>query len=249
MNWPRLPLTTESKIVILSGAGISAESGIKTFRDQNGLWENHDVMEVATPQGFASNPSLVYQFYNQRRQQLLWPDVAPNPAHFALTTLQKKWRGEVIIITQNVDDLHERAGAKNVIHMHGELLKARCQKSGQIFECHQDITSDSICRCCQEKGNLRPDIVWFGEIPYFMNEIEKHTSESELFVAIGTSGLVYPAALLVSWARSAGAQTIEVNLEPTERSQIFHHSYQERAGSLIPKLVEELIRQASQPSF
>lgn len=249
MNWPRLPLTSHSKIVILTGAGISAESGIKTFRDQNGLWEEHDVMDVATPEGFAKDPELVYRFYNQRRAQLLSSEVAPNPAHHALARLEKNWQGEVVIVTQNVDDLHERAGSSNVLHMHGELLKMRCPRTSGVYPSPLEVNSTSICPKCGTSGHMRPHIVWFGEVPFFMEEIERHVSECELFIAIGTSGLVYPAALLVSWARGAGARTIEMNLELTERSSVFHHTFHDPASTLVPSFVDHLFKAASSPAF
>ncbi len=249
MNWPRIPLTSHSKIVILTGAGISAESGIRTFRDQNGLWENHDVMEVATPEGFAKNPDLVYRFYNERRAQLLSSEVSPNPAHLALAKLQKNWKGEVIIVTQNVDNLHERAGSSNILHMHGELTKMRCKQTGAVFESPLQINSSSICPKCGETAHMRPHIVWFGEIPFHMQEIERHVNECELFIAIGTSGLVYPAALLVSWARGAGARAVEMNLEATQRSNVFHHTFHERASTVVPRFIDELFKQADAPAF
>lgn len=249
MKWPRLSLTWQSKLVILTGAGISAESGIKTFRDNNGLWENHDVMEVATPEGFARKPELVYRFYNQRRAQLLDPNVAPNEAHLAIARLQKQWQGEVIIVTQNVDNLHERAGSNSIFHMHGELLKMRCQKTQQIFESPLILDSQTMCACCHERGNLRPHIVWFGEVPLQMELISKHIHECELFISIGTSGVVYPAALMVNWARENGAQTVEINLEASARSSHFHHTYHDRAAHLTPLFVSELLRQASLPSL
>ncbi len=249
MNWPRLPLTSHSKIVILTGAGISAESGIKTFRDQNGLWEEHDVMDVATPEGFENNPELVYRFYNQRRTQLRSSEVAPNPAHQALARLEKNWQGEVIIVTQNVDDLHERAGSNRIVHMHGELTKMRCALTGAVFTSPTVINSASICPKCGTTGHLRPHIVWFGEVPFFMEEIERHVSECELFLAIGTSGLVYPAAMLVSWARAAGARTLEMNLELTERSSLFHHTFHDRASTLVPSFVDHLFKSANSPAF
>lgn len=249
MNWPRLPLTSHSKIVILTGAGISAESGIKTFRDQNGLWEEHDVMDVATPEGFERDADLVYRFYNQRRAQLFSSEVTPNPAHLALAKLQKNWQGEVVIVTQNVDNLHERAGSSQVLHMHGELSKMRCSKTSSAFESPIELNQSTLCPKCQTSGHMRPHIVWFGEVPFFMDEIEKHVSECELFIAIGTSGLVYPAALLVSWARGAGAKAIEINLEATERSSVFHHTFHERASLLVPSFVDELFKQADSPAF
>lgn len=231
-----------NKIVILTGAGISAESGIKTFRDQNGLWENHDVLDVATPQGFERDPELVYRFYNQRRAQLLSDQVRPNAAHFALAKLEQQFRGEVILITQNVDDLHERAGHKNVLHMHGELLKMRCIKSGKIFSITTELTQEDICECCQTSGNLRPHIVWFGELPFCLDKIEDHLGEADLFLSIGTSGVVYPAAMFVEIAKSEpGCQTVEINLEHGAHAHVFDRSIYGKASQHVPAFVDEIL--------
>lgn len=203
-------------IVILTGAGVSAESGVDTFRDNGGLWEQHRVEDVATPEAFARNPELVQTFYNQRRMGLL-EKVGPNKAHFDLATFEQAYKtaelGNFILVTQNVDDLHERAGSQNLRHMHGELLKVRCQQSAKVFPCREQITVDRPCPCCQQPGQLRPDIVWFGEMPMFMDEIEQALANCDLFISIGTSGQVYPAAGFVQLAKTYGAQTVELNLE------------------------------------
>ncbi|MCO4795124.1 MAG: NAD-dependent deacylase [Bacteriovoracaceae bacterium] len=230
-------------IVILTGAGISAESGISTFRDSNGLWENHDVMEVASPQGFSANPSLVYRFYNERKKQLQSIEVKPNLAHEALVELQSKLPGNVTIVTQNVDDLHERSGSRDVIHMHGELLKSRCLKTEQIFKTLGDIDELSICECCQTPGNLRPHIVWFGEIPMFMNQIESLLHEADLFLSIGTSGQVYPASMFVQIAKLGNeCKTVEVNVEETAVSWNFDEKVQGPAGETVPVIVENILK-------
>ena len=191
------------QIVILTGAGISAESGLPTFRDANGLWENHRVEEVATPEAFAHHPALVHRFYNLRRAAL--KTVSPNAAHGALAQLQHAYPEHVTLVTQNVDDLHERAGSSKVIHMHGELLQIRCERCKDVRRWEDELSSGLPCSSCGEAGALRPDIVWFGEMPYFMNEISERLAQCDLFVAIGTSGLVYPAAGFVRAARTAGA--------------------------------------------
>ncbi|MDX1920062.1 MAG: Sir2 family NAD+-dependent deacetylase [Candidatus Caenarcaniphilales bacterium] len=228
-----------SSIVILTGAGISAESGIKTFRDSDGLWENHKIEEVATPEGFIKNQKLVYEFYNQRRKQLR--EVEPNKAHIALAELEKNFKGRFTLITQNVDNLHDRAGSKNLIHMHGELLKARCQESGKIYDCTDNLDQSSKCDCCSPTNGLRPHIVWFGEMPLEMARITMELKRCNLFIAIGTSGNVYPAANFVRQAKLAGARAIEVN---KETSQVYNHFDEHRYGlatELVPKLVEELL--------
>lgn len=230
------------KIVILTGAGISAESGIKTFRDQNGLWEDHNILEVASPQGFERDPELVHRFYNLRRKQLLSSEVAPNKAHLAVARLQKELpNSEVFLITQNVDNLHERAGSSQVLHMHGELTKMRCIESKKVFEIKEDISPRRACPCCLKEGNLRPHIVWFGETPFFMDEIYHHTAQCDLFIAIGTSGVVYPAAMLVDLARENGAQTLEFNLSDTQVSDSFHKHIVGPASQTVSKYVEELL--------
>src|SRR5688572_11753045 len=192
-----------ASIVVLTGAGISAESGIKTFRDNNGLWENHRVEDVCTPEAFTRNPELVQQFYNARRRQLV-AEAKPNPAHAALADFERNFGGDFILITQNVDDLHERAGSRNLRHMHGELLKARCSKTQIVVPWTANITADTPCPCCSKTGLLRPHIVWFGEMPLFMDEIEAALSRCDLFVSIGTSGQVYPAAGFVQMAAAYG---------------------------------------------
>jgi NAD-dependent deacetylase len=211
-------------IVVLTGAGVSAESGIKTFRDNNGLWENHRVEDVCTPEAFARKPELVQQFYNARRRQLV-AEAKPNPAHLALAEFEQRFKGEFTLVTQNVDDLHERAGSLKLLHMHGELLKARCNQTHKMTPWNTDITASTPCPCCGETGRLRPHIVWFGEIPLYMDEIESALSRCDLFVSIGTSGQVYPAAGFVQMASKYGAHTVELNLEPSAGRTLFaeHH--------------------------
>lgn len=227
------------KIVILTGAGISAESGIDTFRSAGGLWENHRVEDVATPQGFAADPALVHAFYNARRAAL--KTVSPNPAHEALARLQAGFAGDVFIVTQNVDDLHERGGAKNVHHMHGELLSAKCSACDWTWQEAGDIDRHTPCPACKTRGGPRPDIVWFGEIPYGMEKIEGRLAACDLFVSVGTSGAVYPAAGFVQMAKAFGAQTLEINLEPSEGSHFFDETRNGKAGTLVPAWVDEIL--------
>ena len=197
-------------LFILTGAGVSKESGIATFRDAGGLWQNHDLMDVATPEGFARNPSLVQAFYNQRRQDVR--AVQPNAAHRALARLQVEYDGPITLVTQNIDDLHERAGS-TVIHMHGELMKVRCLACGQVQAWQADIQESSRCEGCKS-GKLRPHVVWFGEEPFVMDLLQERLLTADTFVAIGTSGEVYPAAGFVDLARHAGVHTVEINTEP-----------------------------------
>lgn len=226
-------------LVILTGAGISAESGIQTFRAADGLWHNHRIEDVASPQGFARNPTLVHEFYNARRRQLRDPAVQPNAAHHALVRLEREYPGELLLVTQNVDDLHERAGSRHLIHMHGELNKIRCQHSGQVFDWQDDIDTRSVCGCCGKPGNLRPHIVWFGEEPFAMEAIYDALTHCGLFISIGTSGKVYPAAGFVQVAIQSGARAVELNLEAT--SQHFDQSINGKAGEIVPRFVDQLL--------
>lgn len=228
------------RIVILTGAGISAESGLATFRDSDGLWEKHDPMEIATPEAFARDPALVYRFYNARRNQLA--EVEPNAAHVALARLQREFRGEVFLVTQNVDDLHERGGSEQVCHMHGELRTALCADCGQVSVVARDYDASSVCSACNISGYMRPDIVWFGEMPYHMDTIQNALQRADVFIAIGTSGVVYPAAGFVREARAAGALAVEVNKEASEVAGYFQEQRIGAATAEVPRLVEELLR-------
>lgn len=230
-------MSKKLNVFILTGAGISAESGVKTFRDNNGLWENHRIEEVATPQAFKSNPELVYRFYNLRRAQL--KEVTPNNAHKALAKLQNNKHLNLTLVTQNVDDLHERGGFINPIHMHGEMLKARCLKTHKVFDWTEDFTSHTPCPCCNKKGNLRPDIVWFGEMPMHMMEIEEALMKADLFICIGTSGVVYPAAGFVQTAKYYNAKTVEINLDITNNTELFDVSIKGKATIEVPKFLEK----------
>ncbi len=225
-------------IVILPGAGISAESGIDTFRDAGGLWEQHNVEDVATPEGFARDPDLVLGFYDMRREALLTK--APNPAHEALARLDKEFSGELLIVTQNVDDLHERAGSRRVLHMHGELKSALCTACEMRSPWDATLSDRPPCPVCQAPS-LRPDVVWFGEMPYQMDRIYAALRSADLFVSIGTSGAVYPAAGFVRDARDLGVQTLELNLERSEGSHWFHESRLGKAGELVPNWIGEIL--------
>lgn len=227
------------RIVILTGAGISAESGVPTFRGPDGLWEGHRVEDVATPQAFRRDPVLVQRFYDLRRQAL--GRVEPNAAHLALARLDAEWPGELLLVTQNVDDLHERAGSKRLLHMHGELKSALCPACDGRFRWDGALSGDTCCPSCRAPDSLRPDIVWFGEMPYHMDVIDRALMGSDLFVSIGTSGNVYPAAGFVDLARHAGARCLELNLDPSMTSDRFHESRLGKAGTLVPELVESLL--------
>lgn len=228
-----------NNIVILTGAGVSAESGVATFRGPDGLWEGHRVEDVATPEAFARDPDLVQQFYDERRARL--KSVQPNAAHQALARLDAAWPGELLLVTQNVDDLHDRAGSKHLLHMHGELNSAWCLACDARFAFDGAMAAGPACPQCQEPGHLRPDIVWFGEMPYQMDRIEHALARCDLFVSIGTSGAVYPAAGFVQTARHYGARTLEMNLDPSEGSFHFHESRMGKAGELVPGWVEEIL--------
>ena len=230
-----------SSIVILTGAGISAESGIKTFRASDGLWENHRIEDVASPEGFIRDPELVHEFYNARRRQLLSDEIIENPAHLALAKLEHELNGTLTLVTQNIDDLHERAGSQRVLHMHGELLKKRCQQTQEVTDCSEDVSLSDLCDCCYEEKNLRPHIVWFGEMPFFMDEIYHVLSKCDLFVAIGTSGNVYPAAGFVEFASSSGASTLEINLEKSDVANQFDNGLYGKASELVPVWVESVL--------
>ena len=226
-------------IVILTGAGVSAESGIATFRDADGLWEKHDPMDIATPEAFARDPELVYRFYNARRRKL--PEVEPNEAHRSLARLQREFDGQVFLVTQNVDDLHERGGSRQVCHMHGELQAVLCETCRSSMPAPGDYDGATQCPACKRSGGLRPDVVWFGEMPYFMDEIEARLMDCDLFIAVGTSGVVYPAAGFVRQARMHGALTVEVNKEVSEVTDMFHQQRQGAATAEVARLVDELL--------
>ncbi|QXQ06968.1 NAD-dependent deacylase [Sphingosinicellaceae bacterium] len=226
-------------IVILTGAGVSAESGVPTFRGPDGLWEGHRVEDVATPEAFRRDPALVQKFYDARREALT--RVEPNAAHRALARLDAEWPGELLLVTQNVDDLHERAGSRRLLHMHGELKRALCRACGAAPEWTGTLADNPPCPRCTVR-RLRPDIVWFGEMPYHMDPIEAALTACDLFVSIGTSGAVYPAAGFVDTARRVGAETLELNLDPSAGTPMFAEARHGPAGTLVPDWVNEIIK-------
>jgi NAD-dependent deacetylase len=232
-----------TSIVVLTGAGISAESGIPTFRASDGLWHNHRVADVATPEAFRREPALVHNFYNMRRQQLLSAEIQHNAAHSALARLEQNFTGDFLLVTQNIDDLHERAGSEKLIHMHGELLKKRCMYCKTISEVRTDLSIGQVCDDCQQIGSLRPHIVWFGEMPFEMDRIFEQLSGCDLFISIGTSGNVYPAAGFVEVANQAGAVTVELNLEPTMQRSAFQERRYAKATEAVPVFVDEILNQ------
>lgn len=229
-------------IVILTGAGISKESGLDTFRDAGGIWSRVRIEDVATPEAFARDPERVHGFYNARRSGMLNPNVQPNAAHVALARLEREWPGPVLLVTQNIDDLHERAGSTALIHMHGEMLKARCEACLTVEPWRDELSVETVCRSCGIAGEMRPHVVWFGEMPLEMDRIMAALAGCALFVSIGTSGNVYPAAGFVQEARFVGgARTVELNLEPSAGVTDFHEARHGPATELVPAFVEELL--------
>jgi len=228
-------------IVVLTGAGISKESGLATFRDPDGIWASVRLEDVATPQAFVRDEARVHAFYNMRRQSLRDPAVQPNDAHAALAILEANWPHGFLLATQNVDDLHERAGSHNIRHVHGELSKARCMACGAVAQIDGDLHVASTCPACGMRGSLRPHIVWFGEVPFHMDELHEKLAACALFVSIGTSGNVYPAAGFVDIAAAAGARTVELNLEPSAGASAFAERRYGPASALVPQFVAELL--------
>lgn len=227
------------RIVILTGAGISAESGLGTFRDKDGLWTRYDLAEVATPEGYAADPEKVLDFYNARRRNCV--EATHNAAHEALGRLLRACPGRVTLVTQNIDDLHERGGAAEVIHMHGEILSALCAACGHRWRWSGDMDLEDTCPSCAAAGTVRPDIVWFGEMPYHMERIYRELAACDLFVAIGTSGQVYPAAGFVQEARARGAETLEINLEASDSAGLFQRQILGPATRTVPGWVNKVL--------
>jgi NAD-dependent deacetylase len=227
------------RIVILTGAGLSAESGLSTFRDKNGIWAKYKIEDVATPEAFARDPARVLEFYDTRRKGAR--DVKPNAAHAALARLEAHFPGEVTTVTQNIDPLHEMAGTRNLIHMHGEIMKALCAHCRVRQPWEEDLSIDLVCRSCRKSGGMRPDVVWFGEMPYRMDEIYVALTACDLFVSVGTSGNVHPAAGFVAEARAVGAHTVELNLEPSVGISMFAEAIHGRATEVVPAYVDSLL--------
>jgi len=235
-------MNREKRIVVLTGAGISKESGLSTFRDADGIWATVRIEDVATPDAFRRDPARVHDFYNRRRRALLDPAIQPNAAHAALARLEAEWPADVLVVTQNIDDLHERAGSHNVLHMHGELLKARCDRCGDARPWREDLGVALPCPACGRAGGMRPHVVWFGEMPFHMEEIGAALDRCSLFMSIGTSGAVYPAAGFVARVRERGfARTVELNLEPSEGATLFEESDYGAASVVVPRFVEDLL--------
>jgi NAD-dependent deacetylase len=230
------------RIVVLTGAGVSAESGVPTFRDADGLWEGHRVEDVATPEAFQWQPEVVQAFYDTRRAAL--DTVEPNPAHVALARLEHALGDDLLLVTQNIDDLHERGGSSHVLHMHGQLRSALCTTCGRRSPVTGRLADDPPCPGCA-RSSLRPDVVWFGEMPHDLDRIYEALSRTDLFVSIGTSGAVYPAAGFVQVARATGARTLELNLQPSEGTHLFEAARQGRAGDLVPAWVDEVLAHRS----
>lgn len=238
--------TEVRRVVVLTGAGISAESGIRTFRGSDGLWEDHRIEDVATPEAFERDPALVHRFYNERRAahegtRSGTSPALPNAGHLALARFERTFAGDFLLVTQNIDALHERAGSKNLLHMHGELLVMRCSATGETYPFRGDSSVESVCDCCGKKGRMRPHIVWFGEMPFYMREIEAALFACDLFVSIGTSGNVYPAAGFFQLARAAGARTVELNLEPSANAAAFDEGFYGPGTEVIPRFFDDLL--------
>lgn len=229
-------------LFVLTGAGISAESGLGTFRDTDGVWSRFDPMRLATPEAFAADPALVHDFYNRRRRDAL--RAGPNAAHAALARLETELSargGRLFLCTQNIDDLHERAGSRHVVHMHGELFRARCTACGADAVWRENLTVATACPHCGRSGGMRPDVVWFGETPKQLDAIDEALSEADLFVAIGTSGAVYPAAGYVAQARAFGIPTLALTLDAADNAGMFEATRLGRASETVPALVEEVL--------
>lgn len=237
-------MNREKRIVVLTGAGVSKESGLSTFRDSDGIWAKVKVEDVATAEAFRRNPERVHAFYNQRRRGLLAASVRPNAAHEALARLEAEWPGQMLVVTQNIDDLHERAGTRNLLHMHGELLKARCDFCRDVRPWREDLGTAVVCPACGRAGGMRPHVVWFGKMPFHMEGIHAALDRCTLFLSIGTSGAVYPAAGFVARVRERGfARTVELNLEPSEGASLFEESDYGPASVIVPAFVAELLGQ------
>lgn len=228
-----------NRIVFLTGAGISQESDIPTFRSQTGLWNNHRVEDVATIEAFHKNPDFVHEFYNQMRKDLI--NKKPNPAHLAITELQNNFNGEVYIITQNIDTLHEKANSKNIFHMHGSINELVCLNCGRTHTTWNEASSETICPHCETLGFIKPNIVFFGEMPLYMDKIEKLLKTCDLFISVGTSGVVYPAAGFVQTAKYYGATTIEINLDMASNNFFFDKHIYGKAGSILPNFIKRLL--------
>ena len=234
----------DGHIVILTGAGVSQESGLETFRSVDGIWSKVRIEDVATPEAFARNPERVLAFYNMRRAKHLVGGIHPNAAHHALVRLEKEWPGKVTLVTQNVDTLHDQAGSQNLIHMHGRISQARCNHCGDVIDSSADMSVQDVCAGCDEAGGIRPNVVWFGEMPFEMQQITDALQDCDLFISIGTSGKVYPAAGFIAAARRTGAHTAELNLEPSDGASLFIEAHYGPATQIVPAYVDALLMTA-----
>jgi NAD-dependent deacetylase len=231
-----------ARIVILTGAGISKESGLDTFRDPDGIWAKVRIEDVATPEAFARDPERVHAFYNMRRKRATTLDLRPNAAHAALAKLEQEWSGEVLVVTQNVDSFHERAGTKNLLHMHGRHAEARCNVCGHVIPWTGDMSVENVCEGCGQAGGMRPNVVWFGEMPQHMEDIQAALVECDHFISIGTSGNVYPAAGFVGLMRKLGrGHTVELNLEPSVGASLFAEAHYGPATEIVPAYVDAVL--------
>ncbi len=236
-----LSISPDHPVVVLTGAGISKESGLSTFRDKDGIWSSVRIEDVATPEAFQRNPDAVHDFYNKRRRLLTEQHVEPNAAHYALVKLELAWPGGILVVTQNVDSLHEQAGSQNLIHMHGRHREARCNACDHVVAWKGDMSTEDVCEGCGERGGLRPNVVWFGETPMDMDLIEEALLGCGLFVSIGTSGNVYPAAGFVELVRKTHARAVELNLEPSQGAARFDITRYGPATEVVPAFVDDLI--------
>ncbi len=235
---------TTGSIVILTGAGISKESGLETFRDEGGLWSRVRIEDVATPEAYARDPERVLEFYNMRRASMTGGNIRPNAAHEALARLEREWPGDVLVVTQNIDDLHEKAGSENLLHMHGEMMKVRCDHCQEAVVWEGTLGLEDSCAACGTTGRMRPHVVWFGEMPFYMEEIYAALDRCDLFISIGTSGNVYPAAGFVQHVRMSGHRhTVELNMEPSEGATLFAEAEYGPATELVPAFVDRVLQQ------
>ena len=233
-------MNTKKNLFILTGAGVSKESGIKTFREKDGLWENYKIEDVCTVEAFIKDPNLVNNFYNERRSSITDQKILPNEAHYQLAKLEKKWKGDFILVTQNIDNLHEQAGSKKILHMHGSLDKCFCMNCGAVYKFNFDLSTEFVCKKCNVKGKVRVDIVWFGEQPKYLDKIYKYLDRTDVFLSIGTSNNVYPAAGFIDYLKNQKRKIdfYEFNIEKTSKSFLFTKSFIGPASKTLKKLVD-----------
>ena len=235
-------MNTKKNLFILTGAGVSKESGIKTFREKDGLWENYKIEDVCTVEAFIKDPNLVNDFYNERRSSIIDQKILPNEAHYQLAKLEKKWKGDFILVTQNIDNLHEQAGSKKILHMHGSLDKCFCMNCGAEYKFNFDLSTEFVCKKCNVKGKVRVDIVWFGEQPKYLDKIYKYLDRTDVFLSIGTSNNVYPAAGFIDYLKHQKRKIdfYEFNIQKTDKSSLFTKSFIGPASKTLKKLVDSI---------